>query len=247
MMLPTTTDDNDDHATTTTVTTQDEAASMTTTATATTTTMRPNEEQDHYSDDNRYCHGNKFNNTNDGIMRINNIGASPVYAGTGSTVVPRHHNYQQQRQYPQQSSLPPSHPQALLQPQLHHHDDHGHHRRRHPCFVLWSKFCTFTMFCYCVQIVNCALVCALIALAVQEYPKIEALEAQVEDDQTQIAQLSQEVREKQEGQIQQLQGEVKEEQEFNFLSLAGTFTLLTCLISMFHMSSHLQKMNQPNM
>jgi hypothetical protein len=90
-------------------------------------------------------------------------------------------------------------------------------------------------------------VCALIGLAIQEYPKIEDLEAQVQADHAQISNLEQEVREKQEGQIQQIQQEVAEQQEFNSLSLAGTFTLLTCLISMFHMSSHLQKMHQPNM
>ena len=109
------------------------------------------------------------------------------------------------------------------------------------------RFCTVPMFCYCVQIVNCALVCALITLAVQEYPKIEELESQVEADQAQIANLEHEVREKQETQIQEIQQEVADEQQFNFLSLAGVFTLLTCLISMFHMSSHLSKMNQPNM
>ena len=115
-----------------------------------------------------------------------------------------------------------------------------------PSSSTW-RFCTVPMFCYCVQIINCALVCALIALAVQEYPKIEELESQVEADQAQIANLEHEVREKQETQIQEIQQEVAEEQQFNFLSLAGVFTLLTCLISMFHMSSHLSKMNQPNM
>jgi membrane-associated HD superfamily phosphohydrolase len=93
--------------------------------------------------------------------------------------------------------------------------------------------------------VNCILVGSLIALAVQEYPKIEELEQQVEEDQKEVAVLEDEVRDKQQGQIQALNQQVQEEQEFNFLTLAGTFTLLTCLISLFHISSHLQKMNQP--
>jgi len=78
-----------------------------------------------------------------------------------------------------------------------------------------------------------------------EYPKIEALQAQVDEDQAQIAELTEEVREKQEGQIQSLHKAVEQEQKFNFLSLAGFFTLLTCLISMFHMTTHVQKFNQP--
>ena len=107
------------------------------------------------------------------------------------------------------------------------------------------RCCTFQHFCYVVQLFNCGLVCALIYLAVIEYPKIEALQAQVEEDKVEIAALSEEVREKQEGQIQSLHKAVEENQQFNFLTLAGTFTLLTCLISMFHMSTHVHKLNQP--
>jgi hypothetical protein len=104
---------------------------------------------------------------------------------------------------------------------------------------------TFQNFCFCIQFVNFMLVCALIALAVQEYPKIEQLEQQVESDKSDIANLEDEVREKQEGQIQALNQEVKDEQQFNFLTLAGILSLITCLISVFHISTHLQKMNQP--
>jgi hypothetical protein len=105
--------------------------------------------------------------------------------------------------------------------------------------------CTFQYFCYCVQFVNCILVCLLVALAIQEYPKIEALEEEVQDEKDEMASLQEEVREKQQGQIQQLNEQVADEEQFNFLTLAGTFTLITCLISMFQMSTHLQKMNQP--
>jgi hypothetical protein len=110
---------------------------------------------------------------------------------------------------------------------------------------LCRSCCTFQHFCHCVQLVNCALVCALIFLALQEYPKIEQLQQQVELDKEEIATLSEEVREKQAGQIKNLHQQVIDEEQFNFLTLAGTFTLLTCLISMFHMSTHLHKHNQP--
>lgn len=118
-----------------------------------------------------------------------------------------------------------------------------------PSTSYFRSFCrscfTFQHFCYVVQFVNCGLVCALIYLALIEYPKIEALEAQVEEDKAQIADLEMEVREKQEGQIQTLHKAVEQEQQFNFLTLAGTFTLLTCLISMFHMTTHVHKFTQP--
>ncbi len=113
--------------------------------------------------------------------------------------------------------------------------------------LLWRSWacCSFQNFCYCVQLVNCILVCLLIALAMEEYPKIEALEAELEDEEAEMESLQEEVREKQQGQIQELNQQVADEQQFNFLTLAGTFTLITCLISMFQMSMHLQKMNQP--
>jgi hypothetical protein len=110
---------------------------------------------------------------------------------------------------------------------------------------LFRSCCTVQNFCYLVQVINCALLGALLAISLQEYPKIEALEKQVEEDKDEIATLEEEVREKQEGQIQELHQQVANEQQFNALSLAGIFTLLTCLISIFHMSMHLQKMNQP--
>jgi hypothetical protein len=89
------------------------------------------------------------------------------------------------------------------------------------------------------------LISILIALAVQEYPKIAQLEKQVEEDKAEIDMLEQEVKEKQEGKIQQLTQEVKQEQQFNYLAIAGIFTLLTCLISIFHISTHLRDMKQP--
>lgn len=113
-------------------------------------------------------------------------------------------------------------------------------------FCRFCRWCfTFQHFCYVVQFVNCGLVAALIYLALIEYPKIQELEAQVQEDKEETAALSEEVRQKQEGQIESLQNSVEEQQQFNFLTLAGTFTLLTCLISMFHMTTHLQKFNQP--
>lgn len=143
-----------------------------------------------------------------------------------------------------------------------HQNNNNRHRNRNrrerngsidedyePSTSYFRSFCrscfTFQHFCYVVQFINCGLVCGLIYLALIEYPKIEALEAQVEEDKKEIADLDEEVREKQEGQIQILHKAVEQEQQFNFLTLAGTFTLLTCLISMFHMTTHVHRFTQP--
>ena len=61
-----------------------------------------------------------------------------------------------------------------------------------------------------------------------------------------IETLKVQVQEKQEGQIQQLNAAVEQEHDLTLGALAGTFTLLTCLISLFHMSSHLRNFIQPN-
>ena len=38
---------------------------------------------------------------------------------------------------------------------------------------------------------------------------------------------------------------VEQQRDFTIINIAGTFTLLSCLVTMFHMTAHLRKMNQP--
>lgn len=78
-----------------------------------------------------------------------------------------------------------------------------------------------------------------------EINQVQRLQSAVDRNQATMEALRNEVREKQEGQIQELHQEVEQEHDLTFLTLAGIFTVLTCLISMFHISSHLKKMNQP--
>jgi hypothetical protein len=89
------------------------------------------------------------------------------------------------------------------------------------------------------------LLCSLIGLVVYDHNSIVTLQAELPVVQNEIDNLQTEVTTKQQVQIQELHDEVQEEHNLTFLTLAGIFTLLTCLISMFHMSSHLQKMVQP--
>jgi hypothetical protein len=44
---------------------------------------------------------------------------------------------------------------------------------------------------------------------------------------------------------QHMQHEVEQAKDLTVLHMAGTFTLLTCLLTTFHMTTHLRKMNQP--
>lgn len=104
---------------------------------------------------------------------------------------------------------------------------------------------TWTNSCRLLQCCNTMMICVLIALVVYEYEKVETLQSQVVDEQNEITELKKEVREKQQFQIQELHEEVIQEQDLTIYILAGVLSLLTCLISMFHMSTHLQKMNQP--
>lgn len=104
--------------------------------------------------------------------------------------------------------------------------------------------CTTLLF-RCMTCCNCLLVMALTGLVLYEMNQVESLKTAVEEDLATITALQDEVREKQEGKIEELHQEVQKEHNLTFLTLAGIFTLLTCLISMFHMSSHLQRMNQP--
>lgn len=105
--------------------------------------------------------------------------------------------------------------------------------------------CSCLYFWRLLQVCNTLSLCALLGLAAYELTRIETLETELATEEATIAVLKEDVQEKQQDQIEELHQEVLEEHDLTFLTLAGIFTLLTCLISMFHMSSHLQKMNQP--
>ena len=38
---------------------------------------------------------------------------------------------------------------------------------------------------------------------------------------------------------------VEKQKDLTIINIAGTFTLLSCVVTMFHMTAHLRKMNQP--
>jgi uncharacterized protein HemX len=96
-----------------------------------------------------------------------------------------------------------------------------------------------------IQLCNAVWVLILTGVVIYLGLQMQQLNQEVSDQEIEIDTLKIQVTTKQEGQIQELHQAVEEEHDLTLGALAGTFTLLTCLISMFHMSSHLQKYNEP--
>lgn len=104
---------------------------------------------------------------------------------------------------------------------------------------------TWTLCCRLLLVCNSVVLFGLAALALYAYPRIDTLETQLAIEKGQLLRLQNEIRTEQQVQIQDLHEQVQEEHDLTFYTLAGIFTLLTCLISMFHMSTHLRHMKEP--
>ncbi|CAJ1936375.1 unnamed protein product [Cylindrotheca closterium] len=117
-------------------------------------------------------------------------------------------------------------------------------RFRKACEIMWKL----------IQCFNMLLLYGLVMVLLFEFTKIRSLEAKLETEQNNINLLQSKIQQVKssipnttmaETQIEELDQKVQAQaQNINYV-LSGTFTLLTCLISMFHMSSHISKMNQP--
>jgi hypothetical protein len=96
-----------------------------------------------------------------------------------------------------------------------------------------------------MHVCNTICVVALVGVVIFLFFQLQYLTYQLQTEQDEIDALKIQVQQKQTGQIQQLEQAVENEHDLTVNALAGAFTLLTCLISMFHMSSHLQHFNEP--
>lgn len=96
-----------------------------------------------------------------------------------------------------------------------------------------------------LQLLNTIMIWVLVVIVLYEFTRVNKLEQELSAEQNQLDALQEVVKEKQEYQIKELNNEVEKQQTYTNYMLSGTFTLLTCLVSMFHMSTHLSKMNQP--
>ena len=100
-------------------------------------------------------------------------------------------------------------------------------------------------FWHCIQFFNTLVVIGLVVTVVFLFIHMQYLSYEISEQDAKIQSLQEQVQQKQEGQIQQLTQAVEEEHNLTLGTLAGIFCLITCLISMFHMSSHLQNYNEP--
>ena len=85
----------------------------------------------------------------------------------------------------------------------------------------------------------------LFIMVIHLFVETKKLERQVDADQESIANLVEQVQEKQQGQIQQLTEQVHDEHSLTLYQMAGTFTIFTCLLTAFHMTSHVREYHQP--
>lgn len=93
----------------------------------------------------------------------------------------------------------------------------------------------------CFVGVSACLGCVSLVIFVQ----LQVVSRQVQYEQKEIESLKDEVRNQTKGQIEQLSEQVQHEQSITSYQLAGTFTLLASLITMFHMTSHLRNFREP--
>jgi hypothetical protein len=101
--------------------------------------------------------------------------------------------------------------------------------------------CLWKTLHFCNTFAVAILACAVTVLFVQlQYVSFQLTKEQDELDQLQIT-----VSEKTQDQIQVLTEKVDQEHSYTLYQMAGTFTLLTCLLTMFHMSSHLRNFHEP--
>jgi len=77
------------------------------------------------------------------------------------------------------------------------------------------------------------------------FVQLQIVLRKVSYQQDEIEELRDEIRNEQSGQIQQLSQQVKQEQSITAFQLAGTFTLLAVLVTIFHMTSHLRHFREP--
>ena len=75
---------------------------------------------------------------------------------------------------------------------------------------------------------------------------VAQLSATVSDAETEIHDEVERVKKDVEAYVLKTEDQFSMENSFMVYQLAGTFTLLSCLISMWHMTAHLRKMNQPD-
>jgi cell division protein FtsL len=92
---------------------------------------------------------------------------------------------------------------------------------------------------------NTFAVAILTAAVVFLFVQLQYINYTLKQEQDRLNDVLQEVRSQQHDQIQQLSQQVQQDHSLTIYQMAGTFTLLVALITIFHMSSHLRSYTQP--
>lgn len=88
---------------------------------------------------------------------------------------------------------------------------------------------------------NIAAIGCLSVACVVMFIQLQAVSYRVYSEQQQIDDLKKQI----ESSESKISYEVEKQKDLTIVNIAGTFTLLTCLVTMMHMTAHLRKMNQP--
>ena len=103
----------------------------------------------------------------------------------------------------------------------------------------WSYFVPLMGCCNTVGLVGMGITVAFL------FVQLQYVSYRLNAEQKDLQQLKLQVQNQTEGQIQELVTQVEQQKDYTVYQLAGTFTLLTCLLTTFHMVSHLRNLNEP--
>lgn len=97
----------------------------------------------------------------------------------------------------------------------------------------------------CFRALNAGAITGLIIAVAVMFFQLQYVTYKVASEQQQIDNLLDQIQNSQQDQINSLNQKVEEEHDLTIIHMAGTFTLLTCLLTMFHMSAHLRAFHEP--
>mmetsp|Transcript_25730 Transcript_25730/g.36306 ORF Transcript_25730/g.36306 Transcript_25730/m.36306 type:complete len:170 (-) Transcript_25730:1044-1553(-) len=101
-----------------------------------------------------------------------------------------------------------------------------------------------SVFSICGRVLNCGAITALAVVNALLFLQLQAVTYKVADEQNQLDELKDKLK-TQQNQTIIVQEKVEEEHDLTVIHMGGTFVLITCLITMFHMTTHLNKWNEP--
>jgi hypothetical protein len=88
-------------------------------------------------------------------------------------------------------------------------------------------------------------ICVLALVVVVVTLQVQYMNMELEQVQEEMKQLHDSLHNQTQGQIAELSDKVDQEHSLTLYQMAGTFSMLTCLLTMFHMSSHLRNFEEP--